>query len=107
MAIAFFPSLGHADTVEVVFVKPDGGEGRLRLLVDSGFTGQSSVVLPDSAAGLGHAPATTSQVTGALQGVQRRVVVTFRITALAFETSALAIVTETSGLALPPGVHGM
>jgi predicted aspartyl protease len=107
MPIAHFPSLTAADTVEVVFVKPDGSEVQMRLLVDSGFTGQSSFVLPPSAANLGHASATIAQTAGAIQGVQQRVAVVFRIPALGFETAEIAILADTSGLALPHGVHGM
>ena len=49
MAIAYFPSLEQADTLGISFSKPNGGEVALRLLVDSGFTGQSSFVLAVSA----------------------------------------------------------
>ena len=62
MPIAYFPSQEAAETLEVAFSKPAGGEATLRLLVDSGFTGQSSFVLPESAADLAHAQATASQV---------------------------------------------
>jgi hypothetical protein len=78
-----------------------------RLLVDSGFTGQSCFVLPQSASDLAHAPASTSQAAGALQGAQSRIVVMCAIPALSFQTAAIAILADTSGLALPPDVHGM
>ncbi len=44
MAIAYFASLPEADTLEIKFLKPSGGEMTCRLLVDSGFTGQSCFV---------------------------------------------------------------
>lgn len=107
MAIAHFPSLPMAETVEVMFDRPAGGEVSVRLLVDSGFTGQSSFVLPDTATELAHAQAAASQVAGALQGTQLRVVVSFRVPALAFQSTAIAILADTTGLALPPGVAGL
>jgi hypothetical protein len=107
MTVAYFPSLDAAETIEVAFVRPAGGETTVRLLVDSGFTGQSSFVLPRSASDLAHAHASASQVMGAIQGTQTRVIVTCRIAALSFQTPAIAILADTSGLALPAGVSGM
>lgn len=107
MAIAYFSSLEEGETLEVTFSKPQGGEVTLRFLVDSGFTGQSSFVLPEDARDLGHAPAAASQTTGALQGTQQRVVVSCRIEALPFQCAAVAILADTSLLALPPGIHGL
>lgn len=107
MSIAHFPSLPTAETVEVVFDRPVGGEVTLRLLVDSGFTGQSSFVLPDAAADLAQAHAAASQVGGALQGTQRRAVVSCRVPALAFQAVPIAILPDTTGLALPSGVGGL
>ena len=48
-----------------------------------------------------------SPAAGALHGVHKRVVVVCRIMALSFELAALAILTDTSSLALPDGVHGI
>lgn len=107
MAIAYFPSLPAAETIEVAFDRPAGGEVMLRLLVDSGFTGQSNFVLPDTATDLAQAHAAASQVAGALQGTQQRVVVSCRVPALAFQTAAIAILADVSGLALPSGVEGL
>jgi hypothetical protein len=107
MAITFFPSLPEADTLELTFLKPLGGETALRLLVDSGFTGQSCFVLPENADDLAHAAAPASQAAGALQGTQRRVVVFARIEALAFRAAAIAILADTAALALPAATHGI
>jgi predicted aspartyl protease len=107
MAIAYFSSLEHAETLEVTFAKPQGGEATLRLLVDSGFTGQSCFVLPENADDLAQAPATASQVAGALQGSQKRVVVSCSVAALSFRLTAIAILGDTSRLALPPGIRGL
>jgi len=107
MAIVYFPSLAEADTIEVTFTKPSGGEENLRLLVDSGFTGQSCFVLPENADDLAHAATTASQASGALQGTQRRVVVAARIDALSFANDVIAILADTSTLALPAATQGM
>jgi predicted aspartyl protease len=107
MSIACFPSLPDAEVIEVVFVKPGDGEIRLRLLVDSGFTGQSCFVLPESMDDFAHAPAAASNAAGALQGTQMRAVVVSRIEPLSFQISTIAILADTSLLALPPGVQGM
>src|SRR5260370_17138740 len=92
MAVAYFPSLEQAEILEVAFLKPQGGEAAHRLLVDSGFTGQSCFVLPHAAVDLAQAAAPNSQATGALQGKQKRIVVTCRISALSFQKSVVAIV---------------
>jgi len=107
MAIAYFPSLPDAEILEVAFTKPLGGESVFRLLVDTGFTGQSCFVLPDDADDLAHATASASQVSGALQGTQKRVVVSCRIDALSFQVAAIAILADISRLTLPPGFHGI
>jgi predicted aspartyl protease len=107
MPIAYFSSLEQGETVEVTFSKPQGGEVTLCLLVDSGFTGQSCFVLPDDAGDLAQAPAAAVQAAGALQGTQKRIVVSCHIAALSFHLAAMAILTDTSPLVLPPGVHGL
>jgi predicted aspartyl protease len=107
MPVAYFSSIEQGETVEVAFSKPQGGDVTLRLLVDSGFTGQSCFVLPEDAGDLAQAPAAASQTAGALQGTQNRIVVSCHIAALSFHLTAMAIVTDTSPLALPPGVHGL
>jgi predicted aspartyl protease len=66
MAIVFFSSLEQGEVLEVAFLKPQGGQVSLRLLVDSGFTGQSCFVLPEDENDLVHAPAPASQAAGAL-----------------------------------------
>jgi hypothetical protein len=107
MAIAYFSSLGEAETVEVEFSKPQGGEVTFRLLVDSGFTGQSCFVLPENADDLAQAPAAASQAAGALHGTQKRIVVSCGIPALSFHVAAFAILADISPLVLPPGIQGI
>jgi hypothetical protein len=107
MAIAYFPSLEDAETLEVVFLKPGGTEVSLRLLVDSAFSGRSCFVLPERAYDLAQAAAPASQATGALQGRQKRVVVSCRIPPLLFQRSEIAILADISRLALPAGIDGV
>ena len=45
MGTVYFPSDVGAEIVDVEFVTPSGASRNLRLLVDSGFTGKSSLVL--------------------------------------------------------------
>jgi hypothetical protein len=107
MTIAYFSSLGEAETLEVAFSKPQGGALTLRLLVDSGFTGQSCFVLHETADELAHAAAPASQVAGALQGTHRRVLVSCAIAALSFRVAVIAILADISGLSLPSDVQGI
>src|SRR4051812_41265725 len=100
MAIAFFSSIEEAETIEVAFVDPHGGKKMLRLLVDSGFTGQSSFVLPQSQDVLAHAAAPMAQVAGAIQGSQRCVVVSSEVRGLSINIIATAILADTASLSL-------
>ena len=106
MAIAYYQSLEHAEAVEVVFLRPQGSDVTLRLLVDSGFAGESSFVLPEQLSDLAQASAPKSQVRGALRGAQRRSVVLCRIPQLSLQFAAPAILADMSTLALPVGVQG-
>ena len=107
MPTAYFRSLDQCEVIEVALLRPAGGELIVPLLVDSGFTGQSSFVLPVNVEELAQAAAPASQAAGALSGTQRRVVVTCRIPDLSFHGSFTAILADTSSLALPPGIEGM
>src|ERR1700730_2636573 len=78
-----------------------------KLLVDSGFTGKSSVVLANDANDLIRALLPSAQATGALQGAQDRAWVTCRVPELNFECTLIAIITDISSLSLPPDVDGM
>ena len=42
-----YPSQPGAEVIDVEFLTLDGGIQTLRLLVDSGFSGRSSFVLPE------------------------------------------------------------
>jgi hypothetical protein len=107
MAIAYYPSLSDADTVELGFIDQSGSLRTLRLLVDSGFTGQSSFVLSESSSDLAHALVSAAQVSGAIQGIQKRVVVSCHIEAFSFQYAAIAILSDLSNLSLPVGVDGL
>ena len=68
MAAVYFRSLDEAEVIDVEFLKPQGGVRLFKLLVDSGFTGKSSVVLGQEASELVRAQVPPAQVSGALQG---------------------------------------
>lgn len=107
MGTVCYPSLDDADVIDVEFLMLDGGTRVRRLLVDSGFTGRSSVILGHDALELIRAELTAAQATGALQGAQNRGWVTCRIPELSFQVTLIAIFTDISPLSLPPGVQGM
>jgi len=103
----FFPSLADAEVIDVELLKLDGKFRSLRLLVDSGFTGANSLVLPDSAVDLVRAALPATHTTGALQGLKDRGWVTCRIAGLNYQATVVAIITDTSSLSLPPRVEGL
>lgn len=107
MARVTFPSPERAEVIEVEFQTTAGGYRSLKLLVDSGFTGQSSLVLGDNAADLIRAVTAPAPVAGALHGEQNRAWVTCRITDIGFQRTVIAILTDLTPLSLPPGVEGM
>ena len=107
MPTVFFPSRPEFEVIDLWFVTVDGSEKLQTLLVDSGFTGQSSFILAHDALEFVQSAATSCQATGALSGTQQRALVTCRISDLSFEKSFLAILADVSQLALPPGVHGL
>ena len=107
MPSVFFHSLADAEVIDVELLELDGKFRSLRLLVDSGFTGANSFVLPDSAAELVQAALPATSTTGALQGLKDRGWVTCRIDDLSFQATLVAIITDTTSLSLPPGVEGL
>ncbi|MBI1832882.1 MAG: hypothetical protein HYR84_15695 [Planctomycetes bacterium] len=107
MAIAFFPSLARAEAVDVSFSTLQGGETTLHLLVDSGFTGDSSFVLSQSAQDLALVPAPSLLAVGAIQGMQYRAVVFFHIPTLSMHATAIAVFANLTSMALPAGVDGI
>ena len=107
MPTVYFSSLPHGEVVDVEFISIDGSTTCLRLLVDSGFTGSSSFVLPDDNRNLIHAEVIAGNVTGALTGLQKRGWLQFRVGGLGEEMEGISIFAETTGLSLPDGVSGL
>lgn len=68
MASVYFPSLEGAEVIEAAFVNLQGGTRRLQLLVDTGFSGRSSVILDVDAVDLFRAALSPTQVAGARLG---------------------------------------
>jgi hypothetical protein len=107
MASVNWRSLDDAEVIDVEFLTLQGGARSLKLLVDSGFTGKSSVILGDDANDLIRAELPAAQATGALQGPQDRAWVTCRVPELSFQCTLIAIITDVSSLSLPSDVDGM
>ena len=49
MTTVYYPSLDDAEVIQVEFLTLQGGVRSLKLLVDSGFTGKSSVIIGNEA----------------------------------------------------------
>src|SRR5260370_10115365 len=94
MGIAFFPSLAQADIVEVSVSRRQGGETILRLVVDSGFTGESSFVLAKDAIDLALMPMPSLSAMGAIQGIQQRVLVFYHVAVLTVDATAIAVLAD-------------
>jgi hypothetical protein len=107
MPTAHFPSPGAAEVIAVEFLTADGSYRRLNLLVDSGFTGRSSLVLGDDAGDLVRAATAPAAGSGALSGEQDRAWVTCRIADIGFQRTVIAILTDLTPLSLPADVQGM
>lgn len=107
MATAYFLSLRDVDVVDVEFVRLGGGVVPMKLLVDSGFTGQSSFVLSHRAEEVVQALVPPSEAAGALRGPRRRTLVVCRVPAISFEGIMIAILADLGPLSLPPEVQGI
>jgi predicted aspartyl protease len=107
MACVSFPAYDAAEVIEAEFVTAQGGTRSLKLLVDTGFSGRSSVIIGADASELVRATLPDTQTTGALQGQQNRAWVTCRISGLNFQATIIAIIADVSVLSLPLGVDGM
>jgi len=107
MPTVYFPSLQDAEVVAVEFLTLRGENHRRTLLVDSGFTGPSSVILGHDEGALIRAVMAPAPATGALQGEQNRAWVTCRIPEIGFQQTLIAILTDLGPLSLPENVQGM
>lgn len=107
MATIYSRSLDDAEVVEVEFLTAQGFSQRRTLLVDTGFTGRSSVILSDDSWPFIRAEMRPAEASGALQGTQQRAWVTCRIPEIGFQQTLIAILTDLAPLSLPEGVQGM
>ncbi len=107
MPIARFLSRDECDVVIVELERATGGAVAMHLLVDSGFTGQSAMVLSNRHEDVFLAPFPEAESVGALSGPQRRALVNCLIPELGFRRALIAIVAPLEGLALPEGVDGI
>jgi hypothetical protein len=107
MAVVTFPSLDDCEVIEVEFITLAGEAEHRRLLVDSGFTGESSIVLGQDDDGLIRATFDHAIATGALQGEQKRAWVKWRVPGLGLQKTSIAILADLEPLSLPEGKRGM
>lgn len=109
MPAARFPYYRGLPTVLLSFaVFGSEDEAVRRLLVDSGFTGESSLILPkDDCYRFGQREATVNQVGGAIQGIHQRVWVSCELPELSFQSSLIAIAADVSAFSLPDGIDGL
>lgn len=109
MAVVSFPFYLDCPVVEVQFQRiNESGTVARRLLVDSGFTGQSAFVLPSADEALVvQRLAPETETTGALHGRHRRIWVACTMPLIGFRDTLLAICTDLTPLALPPLIEGM
>ncbi len=107
MATVYFPSNPDGEVIYVEFISPAAEARSLCLLVDSGFTGVSDIILSQADRDLVWGTLRRVEAFGALQGDQERAHVVGRIPGLVFEQRLTAIVTDLSQLILPHGVEGM
>lgn len=109
MHVARFPFFQHLPTV-LVSLEARKGRSFLtrRLLVDSGFTGRSALVLSSGDAEMARRRfAPSSEVAGAIEGSRDRVWVKLAVPDIAFATSTIAISSDLAPLSLLPGIDGL
>jgi predicted aspartyl protease len=107
MSTASFSSLANADILEIELIPLTGEIQRVRLLVDSGFTGTSSLVLPSEFAEFIRADLPEAETSGALHGFQKRGWVSCQVVGMRSRQTVIAIFTDVSVLSLPDNVVGM
>jgi hypothetical protein len=107
--IAEFPYFRELPTVLVRLQGISSRAGLFRrLLVDSGFTGSSALVLDrQDAAQVRRRLAPQGNAAGALTGTQQRVWVGCSVPELDFAATVMAISTDLAPLALPEGIDGI
>lgn len=107
MSTVTLSSLDSADVIDLDVTSLSGDVRRLQLLVDSGFTGRSSLVLPSELMDYSHADVPEAETSGALHGLQRRGWGSCQVLGFAQARTVIAIFTDVSVLSLPAGVAGM
>lgn len=109
MPVARFAFFQQLPAIVVTF-QPSGPHLAIerRLLVDSGFSGQSAFVLsPADCDRFRRRRAPRSQVAGALVGSHQRVWVKGSIATLRFSAHCIALSSDLAACSLPTGVDGL
>lgn len=104
MATLFWPRTTDGELIELEFITLEGDWRKLKLLVDTGFTGKSSFALPEDSIDLVRADYRPTHAVGAIQGPQNRRWVTCWFPPISFRQMLIAIVADTSPLSLPVGI---
>ena len=109
MARTTFSFLEGYPVVDVTFPYADGvGRTSRRLVVDTGFTGRSALILdPRDHLTLRHKPHRTALVRGALAGSQDRISLVCSMPSLSYESILIAIVADLAPLSLPSEADGL
>jgi len=107
VATVQFVSVEDCDVVEMDIVARDSDAAHVRLLVDSGFTGDSAIVLSSAFRRYKYRETDPASTSGALQGQQERIVLNCRIPGILVDSRLIAILADVEPLQLPPGIDGM
>ena len=109
MATARFPFFLDLPTIELAFFARRAETPLVRrLLVDSGFTGESAFILSvDDCEHLRRRSAPARQVCGALSGTYKRAWVKCSLPELGLVTNLIAIPADLASFSLPVGVQGL
>ncbi|MDA0841494.1 MAG: hypothetical protein O2857_27350 [Planctomycetota bacterium] len=107
MANVYFQSLDQGDLILVEFLTTEGGIRPMTMLVDSGYCGQSSFVVPSNERSIFLAPAGVGYTSGAIIGNQERGLVICRVPQVVYEETMIAIFADTTSLSLPGPAEGL
>ena len=107
MPATSFASLAEAEVVTVELEHLDGTIVTRTLMVDSGFTGASGVLLSNHDMSLIHASAPFATTGGALVGQQSRGAIRIGVAGVLTPRRMFALFADLSTLSLPANVEGM
>lgn len=107
MRIARFAGRSDFDVIELELIAHSGRIVPCRALVDSGFSGPSSMVLAEHLQHVRRSRIRSAAVGGALQGRHRRINVVCRVAGMLQEQSHAAILAKMDSLDVPTDIEGI